>query len=205
MNRVPKPKRGLPLSLVAFAVILTLPLRAEAHLNMTGLGPVYDGLLHFLLSPEDLVPVLALALFAGLRGTAYGRRTLFVLPAAWLAGGFLGLALMTSRADSLTAISLLLFGGLVAVDAKLSAKITTVLAALLGFSHGYLNGAALGQPATGTIALLGLVAAVFVFIALAAALVARLRWPWTRIAVRVLGSWIAASGLLMLGWRMRRG
>ena len=54
-------------------------------------------------------------------------------------------------------------------------------------------------------ALLGLVLAVFVLVALAAALVVRLRWPWTRIAVRVVGSWITASGLLMVGWALRRG
>jgi hypothetical protein len=43
------------------------PGRAEAHLNPTGLGATYDGLAHFLLSPEDILPVLALALFAGQR------------------------------------------------------------------------------------------------------------------------------------------
>jgi hypothetical protein len=43
----------------AIAVILLLatmavcPPSAEAHLNSTGLGPVYDGFLHFLLSPAD--------------------------------------------------------------------------------------------------------------------------------------------------------
>jgi hypothetical protein len=47
-----------------------------------------DGLLHFLLSPEDVIPALALSLFAGLRGAMYGRRALFVLPACWLLGGF---------------------------------------------------------------------------------------------------------------------
>jgi len=30
-----------------------------------------------------------------------------------------------------------------------------------------------------------------------------LRPPWTRIAVRVVGSWIAAIGLLLLGWGLR--
>ncbi len=34
------------------------------------------------------------------------------------------------------------------------------------------------------------------------AFVVCLREPWTRIAVRVAGSWIAATGLLMLGWRL---
>jgi hypothetical protein len=27
--------------------------------------------------------------------------------------------------------------------------------------------------------------------------------PWMRIAVRVAGSWIAAIGLLLLGWALR--
>ena len=41
------------------------------------------------------------------------------------------------------------------------------------------------------------------FPALAASFVIRLRWPWTLIAVPVAGSWIAARGLVMLGWMMR--
>ena len=64
----------------AFASRSSCPLPAEAHLNSTGMGPFYDGVMHFLMSPEDLVPVLALALLAGLRGASYGRRALFVLP-----------------------------------------------------------------------------------------------------------------------------
>src|SRR5262249_12949238 len=75
---------------VLFAVALCAE-PAEAHLNATGMGPIYDGLMHFLTSPEDLVPTLALALLAGLRGAAYGRRALFTLPAAWLLGSLFGL------------------------------------------------------------------------------------------------------------------
>jgi hypothetical protein len=30
-------------------------------------------------------------------------------------------------------------------------------------------------------------------------------WLWGRIVVRVAGSWIAATGLLMLGWAVRGG
>lgn len=198
-------KRRLAISLSVLLMFVAFPLRVEAHLNTTGLGPVYDGVLHFLLSPEDLVPVLAMALLAGLRGAGHGRRAMFVLPAAWLVGGLLGLSVATSRGGMLTAISFLLLGGLVAADAKVSLQMLTAIAALLGFFHGYLNGAAMGQPVVGSIALLGLVSAVFVLVTLAAAFVVRLRWQWTRIAVRVAGSWIAASGLLMLGWAMKRG
>lgn len=189
-------------ALVLAVLVCAAP--AEAHLNTTGMGPIYDGLLHFVLSPEDLLPVIGLALLAGLRGTAHGRRALFVLPAAWLLGGLIGLAATTSVTPILTTLSFLLLGGLVAADAKLSLRGMTLLAALLGLVHGYLNGAGMGQPGVGAVALLGLVFAVFVLVALMASFVVSLRWPWTRIAVRVAGSWIVACGLLMLGWAVRR-
>jgi hypothetical protein len=61
----------------------------------------------------------------------------------------------------------------------------------------------MGASGYAGVALLGLVFAVFVLVALAAAFVVRLSAEWTRIAVRVAGSWVAASGLLMLGWSFR--
>jgi urease accessory protein len=187
----------LPLAFFVFFVVAMGATPAEAHLNSTGMGPIYDGFMHFLMSPEDLVPVLALALLAGLRGASHGRRALFVLPVAWLVGGLVGLAEPPSNGNAfLAALSFLVFGGLLAADAKLSLRITTALAALLGIYHGFLNGMGMGPAGVATLALLGLVA-------LSAALVVRLRAHWARIAVRVAGSWVAACGLLMLGWAVR--
>ena len=177
---------------------------ARAHLNSTGMGPIYDGSMHFLMSPEDLVPVLALALLSGQRGAQYGRRTLFVLPAAWLLGGLLGLmGSATSGSPLASAIWFLLLGGLLAADVKLSVRTTAALAAALGLYGGYLNGTGMGRAESATVSLLGLGVAVFVLVALAAALVVPLRANWARVAVRVAGSWIAASGILMFGWAAR--
>jgi urease accessory protein len=72
-----------------------------------------------------------------------------------------------------------------------------------GLYHGYLNGTGMGQPGAAAVALLGLSGAVFALAALVAAFVVQLRAGWTRIAVRVAGSWTAASGLLRLGWAKR--
>ncbi len=194
----------LPLyTFVVFAFVMgALP--AEAHLNSTGMGPFYDGLIHFLMSPDDIIPVLALALLAGLRGANYGRRALFTLPVAWLIGGLVGLSATTAAPHPLVAAAwFLLLGGLLAADAKVTMRVTTALASLLGLYHGYLNGTGMGQFSTAAVALFGLGFAVFVLVALAAAFVVQLRAQWTRIAVRVAGSWIAASGLLMLGWAVR--
>ena len=177
---------------------------AEAHLNATGKGPIYDGLVHFLTSPEDLVPALALAMLAGLRGAPYGRRAMFVLPAAWLLGSLFGLSAALVNVGTLWAsLWFLLLGGLVVADVKLSPRSMTALAALLGLVHGYVNGTGMGLSAPSIVAALGLASAVFVLVVLIAALVVQLRAHWARIAVRVGGSWIAASGLLMLGWSIR--
>jgi urease accessory protein len=190
--------------LLLLLVIFTSPVPAEAHLNSTGMGPIYDGLMHFLMSPEDLVPALALALLAGLRGAAYGRRAAFTLPAAWLAGGLFGLTAAASAESAvLSSLWFLLLGGLVIADARLSLSAMTALAVLLGFVHGYSNGTGLGQSGIALVAVLGLTSGVFVSIVLAAAFVVQLRAQWARIAIRVAGSWIAASGLLMLGWSLR--
>lgn len=201
--RKPRTSR-LPLYAFVFFVLAMFVLPAEAHLNSTGMGPFYDGLMHFLMSPEDIIPVLALALLAGLRGANYGRRALFVLPTAWLLGALAGLTAAAANPHVFIASAwFLLLGGLLAADAKLSLRVTTALAALLGLYHGYLNGTGLGLFESSAVALIGLVFAVFVLIALAAALVVSLRAQWGRIAVRVAGSWVAASGLLMLGWAVR--
>ncbi len=201
-------KRAMPLrmhdcSLVLLAIALWCG-PADAHLDATGMGPVYDGLMHFLTSPEDLVPALALALLAGLRGAQYGRRAMFTLPVAWLLGSLFGLTAATASVGALGAsFWFLLLGSLVVADAQLSLRSMTALGALLGLVHGYLNGTGMGLSISSVAAALGLASAVFVLVVLVAALVVRLRAYWARIAVRVGGSWIAASGLLMLGWSIR--
>ena len=199
-SRSHTPSMMCALVLIMFAVH---PAPAEAHLNSTGMGPIYDGLAHFLMSPDDLVPALGLALLAGLRGATFGRRVLFVLPAAWLVGALLGVSMSTRSGSAIgPAIWLLVLGGLVAADLQLPLRVVTGLAVLLGMNHGFIDGAGLGQPGT-AIALVGLATAVFVLVALTSAFVVSLRAGSARIAVRVAGSWMAAIGLLMLGWAVR--
>jgi len=191
--------------LAAGGALLLWPWCAEAHLVTTGLGPVYDGIGHLLMTPEDLLPVLALALFAGLRGARSGRCVLSVLPSAWLVGGCVGLLAHGLPVFPVPALSLLIIGTLVAVDLRVPPPAVTALAVGLGLVHGVLNGVAMQQAGAGVLELLGLLASLFVLVALAAAGVVSLHQQWMRIAVRVAGSWIAAMGLLMLGWLLRGG
>jgi urease accessory protein len=196
-------RRNMRRAMSAGAALLA-PSVAHAHLVTTGLGPFYDGVTHFLLTPEDLLPALALALLAGLRGAHAGRLALFALPGAWLVGGLLGLAFpIAGLPPALTTVSFVALGGLVALDARLSPAGVAAIATAVGLVHGGYNGAAMAQANLGALGLVGIAAALFATVALAAALVVALRAPWTRIAVRVAGSWIAATGLLMVGWTLR--
>lgn len=198
-------RRALHRALLVAAAVL-LPTGAHAHLVNTGLGPFYDGVSHFALTLEDLVPALALALLAGQHGSRVGRLTLFALPASWLLGGLLGLAVPTVESASVvTTASFLALGGLVAAEARLTTESVTGLAMVVGLIHGYLNGAAMTQAKLGALGVVGIVTTLFVLVALAAALVVAIRAPWARIAVRVAGSWIVAIGLLVLGWSLRAG
>ena len=183
---------------------LLRPPDAAAHLVTTGMGPVYDGIGHLLLTPEDLVPVVALALFAGLRGAKQGRRTMFLLPMAWLSGGILGLWIPAVPAFPVPALTFLVLGALVAADIRLPAGGGAVLSVVLGLVHRLLNGLA-GRQGAGGRWLPGSPAAPFVHRGCGSAFVVSLKRPWARIAVRVAGSWVAASGLLLLGWAIRGG
>lgn len=190
------------LAVGAAIVAASWPASASAHLVTTGMGPVYDGIGHLLLTPEDLVPALALAIYAGLRGPAAGRRVTFALPAAWWLGGVAGAWHPVPIAAPVAALWFLSIGGLVASDAPLPTPVVTILSVALGLVAGFGEGMALTGigPAR---ALAGNVTAVFFSTTLTAAFVISMRRPWMRVATRVVGSWIAATGLLMVGWALR--
>jgi urease accessory protein len=157
-----------------------------------------------MVTPEDLLPVIALSLWAGLRGPIFGRTVLFSLPVAWLVGSAAGILLTPPItlpvAESVVTIAL---GVLLAADRPLPFTCVAGLAVALGLFHGLLNGSELSNTSSGQISVVGVITALFIAVSLLAGQAASMRVPWARVAVRVAGSWIAAIGLLMLGWAIR--
>jgi hydrogenase/urease accessory protein HupE len=197
------PGMARPLLLGVTATTL-FPSVAHAHLATTGLGPVYDGVNHLIRSPEDLLPVIAMSLLAGLHGQGESRRVLFALPASWIVGGLAGHATGAEVIPGiLTALSCMVAGLFTALDRRMSARLLTGIAIALGLLHGWLNGAGIANDRGEGLALVGIGAAVFVLVAIGAALVVSVKAAWQRIVVRVAGSWVAAVGLLLLGWALR--
>jgi urease accessory protein len=177
---------------------------AQAHWMNSGFGPFYDGLAHPLISPEDLLPAVAMTLLAGLGGARPGRLVLATLPAAWLAGMAAGWAIGLPAAPAwLSAVVTVLLGALVAGDLRLRLGVVIGSAAALGALHGYDNGHDLAATTGGLVAIAGIACSLFAIVSLLAGQTAVLRAQWARLAVRISGSWIAAVGLLMLGWSVR--
>ncbi len=186
------------------AGLLVLPGAARAHLVTSGLGPYYDGALHLLMSPVDLLGLVAVALLAGRQGARAGRLTVMMLPAVWLLTGLAGLT-ASSVPDLawLGTAALLVLGLLVAADVRLAPVAVAALAAAFAAVTGLLNGAALAAAGAGAPTLVGIVLAVLCIAMLGSAAVVPLRALWSRVAVRVAGSWVAAVGMLMLGWTLQ--
>ena len=195
--------RRLLIATVAGCVI-GVPSIAGAHMMSSGLGPFYDGLAHLFVTPEDLLPVVALALLAGLRGPAWGRAVLLCLPAGWLAGSAAGVLLtVPPPAPVVSAAVTIVLGALVAADAKLLLAPFSAVAIGLGLAAGGANSLDVAPSLATGLFIAGGTAAIFVVVSLVSGQVTSVRTDAARIAVRVGGSWIAAIGLLMFGWAMR--
>ncbi len=188
--------------IVAFAA--TVPGPAQAHLVETGFGAFYDGIAHLAVTPADLLVVVALALLAGQRGTRAARFAVFALPVAWFAGGVIGARWPSAPAlPLLTTLTFAVAGALVALNAKVRDVGVAALGIAAGLLHGLVNGATMALAGATGLVLGGAVSAIFCLTAIVSAEVTALPAGWSRIVVRVGGSWIAAAGLLMLGWLAR--
>jgi urease accessory protein len=193
-----------PRMLASLLLWASCPGQADAHLVNSGLGPFYDGIAHLFVTPEDVLAVVALALFAGLGGKACGQAVLFVLPAAWLAGALVGrMTTLSAGAPVLSAALLISLGALVAADRRLPLAPLAAASLTCGLLKGCCNGAALAGTGSSGLDAAGIGCAVFVIVALVAGQVAALEKEWARIMVRIAGSWVGAIGFLMLGWAVR--
>ena len=205
-RRAARAARGL--ALPAFFFTLSSP--THAHLLQTGLGPFYDGIGHFFLTPEGLLAVLVLALLSGLRSAAHGRAALAALVMSWAVGGAVGLVPAVAASGvpesigRFAGVPLVVLGVLAAIDWALTVRAVAGLGILVGIPPGLDSGAAMAQTALGWRGLAGTLLALAVFATLAIGFVATIapRLLARRVA-RVAASWVAASGLLLLGWSLR--
>jgi hydrogenase/urease accessory protein HupE len=192
-------------ALAAVALACSHAAEARAHLVTSGAGPFYDGVTHFFVTPEDLLVVLALACYGGLAGKATARAVVLALPIAWLCGSAVGARLAAPLGIATGAVSWTMLGAglLLGMNPRLPCAATTALAVALGALHGAVNGSAIAATNTSSLAAAGIVAAAGLIALLAGAASVAAAAAWQRVALRTVGSWIAAIGLMTLAWQFR--
>jgi len=185
--------------LAASAILAAVP--AQARLIGTGLAAFYGSLTHIVLTPADLLVVVALALLAGQQGTRISRWSLLVFPVAWLASGSVAARFPSASAmPLLTAFAFACAGVLVAFDAKLRPAAVGTFVIAAGSLHGYVNGLTMAWGEVSALGVAGIATAIISLFAIFSAQVITLQTEWSRAAVRVTSGWIAACSVLILGW-----
>lgn len=185
---------------------MSAPVALLAHLVPTGLGPWGDGMARLVLQPTDLLLVVALVLLAAQGPWVGAGRMAVLLPLAWFVGALVGLGLPAELPlGPACAFVIALFGALVTVAA--GARLDLRAVRLLGGGAALLFGLAAGSALAGHGGALPALAGEAVAIAVLSVLLLLPLAPpqprWLAFGLRVIGSWISAAGLLMLGWLAR--
>ena len=188
---------------VISAVIVVSPLLASAH-PLKGVSDFYAGMLHPLISLDFVLPAIALALLAGQQRRDAAIAALGTFPVALLAGASIPAAFHLSLSSLLDAAgwfgpTLMSVAGLcVAASLRGPAVAVAALFTMFGFLLGFTQGSEITPPMSAPKFILGVGCCGLILTAYGIGLVRRLRRPWTHIAVRVAGSWVAAAGLMVL-------
>jgi hydrogenase/urease accessory protein HupE len=182
-----------------FCFLFLSPGIAAAHAPIEGIGSLLNGMLHPILTPSHLLLLLATGLFFGQRGFDQVVIPLIVSIAAVV----LGLIMSALSAGSQFELFILawstIIGILVAVSARLPTYWYFVVGPIAGFSIGFDSVQEMLTGRDKIIALLGTGVGVYFFSLYPIGLAEYCnRKEWMRTGIRVLGSWIAASSILVL-------
>jgi hydrogenase/urease accessory protein HupE len=181
----------------AFVALCIVSQGAAAHGSVAGLGNFFSGVVHPLFEPAQLIALVALGLLIGQRGLAATQ------PAglSFVLGALLGLLAVVLGAAPNVDPFLLAGAGLIGLAVLTALHLPRAVCALIAANVGL--GVGLGsapEAVAGSariVMLLGSGVGVCVWMFNVVGLVHEAKRPCLRIGVRIVGSWIAASALLV--------
>ncbi len=185
---------------------------AGAHSPIQGIGNFYNGALHPIVSAPHLLALLALGLMVGqeVQRAAEGDRgrrveAPFIALLGALALGLAGHRLAGDPDTDLVLLALAVGLGLSVAAAWAPPRgLLLAVTAATGLAVAVASGPSQLEGAARWTHLVGVLGVVMLVCAYVAVLVAAARLAWLRIAVRVVGSWLAAAALLVLALSFAR-
>jgi urease accessory protein len=195
---------------IAAALLFALPEAADAHIVASRLGDFYAGALHPLTDLQDLILWAAIGVLAGSLGAAKGRWIVLVFPLGLLAGLVLNRVFgVVSAGPAADAGMILVLGSLLAAATRIPTTLLCAIAFGLAVMRGTANAGDLGPETDRLLFAAGVACAGYAAITLTMALTLTFRRPdagpamaWRGIAIRAVGGWIAAIGLMMMGFAL---
>jgi hydrogenase/urease accessory protein HupE len=184
---------------LVFWALLVIPKFSLAHSPIEGIDKFYGGLLHPVFVPAHLLLLIALGLFIGQRGAKDNQSAVLVFVVAVAVGL---IAAWFSVGNSLEVL-ILSGAALVGILIVSSFAVNRLLCALIAALAGLLLGADSAQDTLSDkekfVSLLGNGLGLYLLFLYPMGLADIFnKKPWQKIGVRVIGSWIAASSLLVL-------
>ncbi len=191
-------RHGLVSSFVMM-VMLVLPRLAMAHAGHDhGDGGLAAGFAHPLTGLDHLIAMLAIGLWA----SQLGGPSVVMLPVTFVSVMLVGAVasmygLNLPLVEPVIVASLLVVGLLVACAAKLPMSAGIVITAAFAFFHGAAHGQETGEASPLLFAIGALLATILLHI-IGVMLGSMLKAKASELAVRIIGSTVAAAGLLMM-------
>lgn len=191
-------RRSWLLGAVVLLVGTVLPTAASAHSPIPGIGRFYSGALHPFVVPAQWMALLALGLLLGQRGMMKTGLALTVLLLALVAGLGIGFVAHDVDTDALLLACCAVLALVVVLALPLPQWLLALAGAVVGVAIG-LSSAPDGLSGWGHAgSLAGSAFGALLFTLWIVAMTEFAQRPWPKIIVRVLGSWLAASALLVL-------
>jgi urease accessory protein len=172
-----------------------------AHVQEGQAQGLVNGLLHPISGLDHVLAMVAV----GLWGAQLGAPALWLLPVTFpivmAFGGFLGLVgIALPGVEIGIALSALLLGTAVALEAKPNLVLAALLVGLFAIFHGHAHGTELPPGQSGLMYSIGFVVATGCLHVVGILIGAAHRWPLGRLALRLSGSAVALAGSFFV-WR----
>ena len=195
--------RGVHLSLVCLSVLI-FPEVSLAHSPIEGLGSFYNGLLHPVLVPAHLLLLIAVGFFLGQQGLERIELVLGTYSAATFSGLVLAWFSFGTVIEPFILVLSAIIGLLIAINPKIKIDWYILIAILSGFFLGLDSAQEQLFGKDKLASLLGSGIAIYFLVLYPMILADKLKEKaWTNIGIRIIGSWVAASSLLVLAFLVK--
>jgi len=184
---------------LALSLLLVLPEAACAHTPIKGINNFYNGALHPVLVPSHLLLLLALGVYFGQQGPKENQKAIIV----FLLATALGLVTAGFSPGGNVEVILLVGAAIIALLVAASLRLPVYLCAIIGAVAGFVIGIDSAQETLlgkeKMVSLFGTGVGIYMLMVYATGFTYYYsNKPWQKVVVRIIGSWIAASSLLVL-------